>query len=145
MTTTYNPGNSTTSNTITITGTGSSSSSYTLTSPVTMSTTIPITNITGGSTLASNGYSYNWATSNDTVMSVSQNPPTLDVKGNVVINGLDLEERLKTIETVLHIPERDVKLEKKHPNLKKMYDDYIKALGKYRTWEAIKGDDNGNT
>jgi hypothetical protein len=65
----------------------------------------------------------------------------LEVKGNVVINGVDLEERLSTIEKVLQIPERDVKLEAKHPKLKEMYDAYIHALGKYRTWEAIKGEE----
>ena len=66
---------------------------------------------------------------------------TLTVKGKVVINDIDLEERLNTIEKVLQIPERDVKLEKKHPKLKKLYDDYINALGKYRTFDAIKGED----
>jgi hypothetical protein len=45
----------------------------------------------------------------------------------------------------LTIPERDVILEKKHPKLKKLYDEYIHALAKYRTFEAIKGDDNGTT
>ena len=87
----------------------------------------------------------NWATTSpsiDTVMKISQtSPPTLEVKGNLVINGLDLEERLKTIEKLLTIPERDVKLEKKHPKLKKLYDEYIAALGKYRTFEAIKGEE----
>ena len=73
------------------------------------------------------------------------NPPELEVKGRMVINGRDLEERLDTIEKVLRIPERDVKLEKKHPKLKKLYDEYIAALGKYRTFEAIKGEDNGTT
>jgi hypothetical protein len=58
-----------------------------------------------------------------------------------VINDVDLEERLKTIEKVLQIPERDVKLETKHPKLKKLYDEYIHALSKYRTFESIKGDD----
>jgi len=70
---------------------------------------------------------------------------TLRVKGNVIINDRDLEERLNTIEKVLQIPERDVILERKHPKLKKLYDEYINALGKYRTFEAIKGDDNGTT
>jgi hypothetical protein len=65
---------------------------------------------------------------------------TLTVKGKVVINDRDLEERLDTIEKVLQIPERDVILEKKHPKLKKLYDEYIAALGKYRTFNAIKGD-----
>jgi len=83
----------------------------------------------------------NWANSNDNVMIVKQTPPELEVKGRMVINGRDLEERLKTIEKVLSIPERDVILEKKHPKLKKLYDEYIAALGKYRTFEAIKGED----
>jgi hypothetical protein len=76
---------------------------------------------------------------------VLEKDATLTVKGKVVINDRDLEERLNTIEKVLRIPERDVILEKKHPKLKKLYDEYIAALGKYRTFEAIKGDDNGTT
>jgi hypothetical protein len=114
----------------------------------------PLGNITitgGGSggggqiytTTGTNGAS--WVTPNnyDSVLTVNtgKSHPTLEVKGNLVINGVDLEERLKTIEKVLLIPERDVILEKKHPKLKKLYDEYIAALGKYRTFEAIKGDE----
>ena len=73
---------------------------------------------------------------------VLEKDATLTVKGKVVINDRDLEERLDTIEKVLQIPERDVILERKHPKLKKLYDEYINALGKYRTFEAIKGDDD---
>ena len=72
---------------------------------------------------------------------VLEKDATLTVKGKVVINDRDLEERLNTIEKVLQIPERDVKLEAKHPKLKKLYDEYINALGKYRTFESIKGND----
>ena len=102
-----------------------------------------------GAFLTSNGSNgMTWTTgantiTNSEVMRINQtDPPTLDIKGNLVINGRDLEERLDTIEKVLCIPERDVILEKKHPKLKKLYDDYINALGKYRTFEAIKGDDD---
>lgn len=77
----------------------------------------------------------------DNVLTAKSNPNSLEVKGKVVINGQDLEERLSTIEKVLQIPERDVILEAKHPKLKKMYDEYIQALGKYRTWQAIKGEE----
>ena len=88
------------------------------------------------------GTNSTWITPNSEVMRINQtNPPTIEVKGNMVINGRDLEERLDTIEKVLQIPERDVKLEKKHPKLKKLYDEYIQALGKYRTFEAIKGEE----
>jgi hypothetical protein len=102
---------------------------------------------TAGQVYTTNGTGgLNWATPSspyDTVMKINQtNPPELEVKGRMVINGIDLEERLKTIEKVLRIPERDVKLEKKYPKLKKLYDEYINALGKYRTFEAIKGEDD---
>jgi hypothetical protein len=89
------------------------------------------------------GASFNWANNginNSSILTAKDNPASLEVKGKMIVNGRDLEERLDTIEKVLQIPERDVKLEAKHPKLKKMYDDYIKALAKYRTFEAIKGE-----
>ena len=105
------------------------------------------TNTTSGQFLTSSGSNgMSWTTGTtttpyDAVMTVNQtNPATIEVKGNMVINGRDLEERLNTIEKVLQIPERDVILEKKHPKLKKLYDEYIHALGKYRTFDALKGD-----
>ena len=70
---------------------------------------------------------------------VLEKDATLTVKGKVVINDRDLEERLDIIEKVLMIPERDVILEKKHPKLKKLFDEYIHALEKYKTFERIKG------
>jgi hypothetical protein len=106
------------------------------------------TNNTGSflTSSGSNGMSWTNTTSiADSVMVARNNPAELEVKGRMVLNGRDLEERLDTIEKVLQIPERDVKLEKKHPKLKKLYDEYIAALGKYRTFEAIKGDDDGTT
>lgn len=135
MTNTYTIGNLTNNNTVTLTGTGTSGSGYTI---GTGTTTIP-----SGAVYTSNGTTgINWANPTSEVMRINQtNPPTLEVTGNMVINGVDLEERLNTIEKVLAIPERDVKLEVKHPKLKKMYDDYIKALAKYRTWDAIKGEE----
>ena len=111
-------------------------------------TSVPIvtyaTNTTAGQFLTSGSNGTTWANSTvgtNPALTIKQtNPPELEVKGRMVINGIDLEERLKTIEQVLTIPERDVKLEKKHPKLKKLYDEYIHALAKYRTFEAIKGD-----
>ena len=73
---------------------------------------------------------------------VTNDPASLEVKGKIIHNGIDLEERLKTIEQVLMIPERDVKLEKNYPKLKKLYDEYIKELSKARMWESLKGDKN---
>ena len=113
--------------------------------------TVYTTNTTAGQFLTSGSNGTSWITANTTsnpstlkvadgVMTVTGEPASLEVKGKVVINGLDLEERLKTIERVLMIPERDVKMEAKYPSLKKKYDEYIAALGKYRTFEAIKGE-----
>jgi hypothetical protein len=109
------------------------------------------TTIPNGAYLTSTGTNTVWTTgtgavnTNPAITIKQTNPPELEVKGRMVINGRDLEERLDTIEKVLQIPERDVILEKKHPKLKKLYDEYIHALGKYRTFEAIKGDDDGTT
>jgi hypothetical protein len=140
MTHTYTIGNLTNNNSVQVSssGTGASGSSYTVTSNIVGS---PGTSTVGQiyTTGISTGYTLN--NPNDSVMIVKQDPAMLEVKGNLVINGIDLEERLKKIEQVLTIPERDVKLERKHPKLKKMYDDYIKALAKYRTWDAIKGEE----
>ena len=102
------------------------------------------TSLGGGSsgqflTSGSNGTS--WTNLADNVLTARNSPPELEVKGRMVLNGVDLEERLNTIEKVLQIPERDVILEKKHPKLKKLYDEYIKELSKYRMWQAIKGDE----
>ena len=99
------------------------------------------TNTTAGQFLTSGSNGTSWSDSTGSILTAKQNPPTIEVKGNMVINGVDLEERLNTIEKVLQIPERDVILEKKHPKLKKLYDEYIHALAKYRTFEAIKGED----
>jgi hypothetical protein len=101
----------------------------------------PTTTATSGQFLTTGITGTTWTSTNDNVMIVKNNPASLEVKGSVIVNGLDLEERLSTIEKVLQIPERDVKLEAKHPKLKELYDAYIHALGKYRTWEAIKGED----
>jgi len=102
------------------------------------------TNTTAGQFLTSGSNGTSWTNTTsiaDSVMVARNNPAELEVKGRMVINGRDLEERLNTIETVLQIPERDVILEKKHPKLKKLYEEYIHALAKYRTWEAIKGEE----
>ena len=96
----------------------------------------------GGGSAGTSGYTYTTTNSSGYTLGehvkINNNPASLEVKGNLVINGRDLEERLETIERVLMIPERDIELERQYPKLKKKYDDYIKELEKYRTWERIK-------
>ena len=94
----------------------------------------------GGGSAGNIGYTYTNNTSGYTLgehVKINNNPASLEVKGSLVINGRDLEERLETIERVLMIPERDVELEKEFPKLKKAYNDYIKQLEKYRTWKRL--------
>lgn len=109
-----------------------------LTKTILGKTTIPISNVgTVGTTYAN---VQNWSAYNvDPVMTV-KNGSSLEVKGSLVLNGLDIEERLKTIEKVLGLPERDATMEAKYPSLKKKYDEYVNALAKYRTFDAIKGE-----
>ena len=134
-----------------------------------MSTYIPTNNNTlniahppgtgPGQLYVSNGTAANWITTpapsttfNDNGVPVMSIPhgtntiqieptATLDIKGNIVMNGVDLDERLKTIETVLQIPSRDATMEVKHPKLAKLYKEYMKELEKYKTWDRIKGEE----
>lgn len=121
-----------------------------------MAITSNIVNIPSNSYLSA-GSTYTWSTpttnfnssSGTPLMSIPANgnsvvlekSATLEINGNVVINGMDLDERLKTIEKVLCIPQRDVTMESKYPKLKKLYDDYMRELDKYNTWERVKGED----
>jgi hypothetical protein len=70
-----------------------------------------------------------------------ENDATLEVKGKIKVNGVDLEERLGVIEQVLNIPTRDVAMEDKHPKLKQLYEQYMRELEKYKTWDRIKGEE----
>jgi hypothetical protein len=93
--------------------------------------------------LVSNGITASWANTSITanpVLTIPADGASLEVKGKMILNGVDLDERLKNIEQVLMIPERDVILESKYPKLKKMYDEYIKELSKARMWESLKGE-----
>lgn len=62
----------------------------------------------------------------------------LEVKGRMVINGVDLEERLSTIENLLNIPTRDAIMEEKYEKLRTLSDQYKQALEEYKTWERLK-------
>lgn len=117
--------------------------------------TIAGANGTSGATISYTGTTASWTqpTSNfhDGTMPVMTIPhggqtvvleekATLEVKGSVKINGVDLEERLTTIETMLQIPTRDVTMEAKHPRLAELYKQYMHELEKYRTWDRVKGE-----
>jgi hypothetical protein len=91
--------------------------------------------------LTTNPYSFVGSTTGNSVLTITpENPASLRVDGKMILNGIDLEERITTLEKVLMIPERDSELENKYPKLKKMYDEYIKELLKARTWEKLKNE-----
>jgi pyruvate carboxylase len=114
-----------------------------------------------GSVTSAGTYSTSWIPPNQNFISNNGSPlmtvphneekivlekaATLEVKGTVVINGIDLEERLKTIEKVLQIPERDVIMEAKYPKLADLYQQYMHELERYKTWDRIKGNEDGTT
>jgi len=62
----------------------------------------------------------------------------LEVKGRMIINGIDLEERLSTIEKLLNIPTRDATMEEKYEKLRNISNQYKQALEEYKTWERLK-------
>lgn len=159
MATTYNPVNNITINTAGgIAGSGAGGGS-----------TVTVTGAGSGYTLSGAGVAGSYLTTNGTTYSTSWTSPNtnftssngkavmtmpygedkvileekaaLEVKGKVIMNGMDLDERLKTIEKVLCIPQRDVTMEAKHPKLKKLYEQYMHELEKYKTWDRVKGDE----
>jgi hypothetical protein len=142
----------------------SAGSGYTTTgSTVTLNTGAGVAGsyLVGNGTLTGTSYSTAWTQPSQNFVSnggtrlmsipaegnevILEKAATLDVQGSVKINGIDLEERLNVIEKVLQIPTRDVTMENKHPKLKELYEQYVHELEKYKTWERIKGDENGTT
>lgn len=121
--------------------------STTLTIPTTTTTTnqIYINNKSGG---GGAGYAYSNTTNNSTnfvnsngktVMQIpAGDEDTVQITGTIKWNGEDLNERLERIESMLHIPTRDVTMEEKYQKLKQIWDQYKTALEEYKTWQRLK-------
>lgn len=60
---------------------------------------------------------------------------SLEVDRDITIGGLSIIERLKNIESMLGLPERDIDLESKHPHLKELY---IKQVKSQKVADSIK-------
>ena len=83
---------------------------------------------------------------NKTLMSIPYNSDevviesdaALNVKGKVIINGENLEDRLERIETLLSIPTRNIEMETEFPRLKKLWEEYSEELEKYKTWKRLE-------
>ncbi len=112
-----------TSNSFTITNTGSGGTSYAVN---------PNTNFTN-----SNGKAVMSIPHNENKVVIDESA-ALEVKGRMIINGIDLEERLSTIEKLLNIPTRDATMEEKYEKLRNISNQYKQALEEYKTWERLK-------
>lgn len=78
------------------------------------------------------------ATTNFNDVSVTN---TLSIEGgDILLNGDSLSDRLARIESLLHIPTRDVKLEEKYADLRDLWNQYNTALENYINWERLKND-----
>lgn len=120
--------------------------SVTLPINATTSSTYTISNVGSGGTNWTSPNT-NWSSSTGTsVLTIPHGEnkvivdeaAALEVKGKMIINGVDLEERLSIIEKLLNIPTRDAKLEEKYIKLQDLYEQYTKALEEYKTWERLK-------
>lgn len=95
--------------------------------------------ISNGSTGSYNNGTTFTNTSGKEVMKIpASDPPAVQITGKIKWNGEDLEERLERIESLLHIPTRDVILEEKYQKLNQLWNEYKKALEEYKTWETLK-------
>lgn len=120
----------------------------------TSSITIPISNgtastyyISGG---GSGGSGTTWTTTTaspstqfvnhtgDVVMEIPKGDQKVKITGEIEWNGENLNERLERIESMLHIPTRDVIIEEKYQKLKQLWDQYKTALEEYKTWQRLK-------
>lgn len=125
-----------------------SNSNLTYTIPINNTTTSQIYVIPGGNG-GSGGVSYaNTTTNSYTNFTNSQgksvleipntDTPSIKINGSIEWNGENLQDRLERIETLLHIPTRDVKLEEKYEKLRILFNQYKQALEEYKTWERLK-------
>lgn len=76
-------------------------------------------------------------------------PKSLVVKGDIELDGEliiknnpSLNERLDTIEKLLCIPTRNLDLEEKYPELRRLYEQYMLEVEKYTMWEKLKGNND---
>lgn len=112
----------------------------------TSSNSFTITSTGGGGTNYTNSSSSWTSTNGKPVMTIPHGEnkvvidekAALEVKGRMIINGIDLEERLSIIENLLNIPTRDAKMEDKYEKLRNLSNQYNQALEEYKTWERLK-------
>jgi len=66
------------------------------------------------------------------------NDHALKVNGTIEVNGRDVMKELDEMRDALLLLKRDVDMEAKYPELRKLKDAYERQLEKYKTFEALK-------
>lgn len=108
-------------------------------------TTIGASGITNSGTISvGGGYSSNtFPNSHNPVIIVTpdtETTPTVKVKGNLDLNGVDVGSALADIMTTLLVVKRDLKMEERYPKIKEAYDAYHKLLEDYKLIDMMKGE-----
>jgi hypothetical protein len=75
---------------------------------------------------------YTYDTANTTWISTDSSPPTLKVGDRDVMKEID------ELRDAVLLLKREVDMEAKYPELKRLKDEYQAALDKYKTFDAIK-------
>lgn len=103
--------------------------------------------ISTGTGLITNGSisSNLWKTDSDRIISGGNlNLKTGDLildEGDIILKtGDKLSERLERIESLLHIPTRDVKLEEKYAHLRELWEQYTHELEIIKMFETLQKD-----
>lgn len=74
----------------------------------------------------------------NTIVKFEPEESALKVNGNFILNDENIDDRLKRIEYMLHIPSRNVIMEGKYDKLKQLWQEYNETLEAIKTWETIK-------
>lgn len=74
----------------------------------------------------------------ESVVEIQQSDSSLKVNGKIILNEENLDDRLKRIEDMLHIPQRNVIMEQKYEKLKNLWQEYNETLDAIKTWDTIK-------
>lgn len=74
----------------------------------------------------------------NTIVRIEPEESVLKVNGKIILNDESIDDRLKRIEDMLHIPSRNVIMEEKYDKLNQLWKEYNETLEAIKTWETIK-------
>jgi hypothetical protein len=96
-----------------------------------------VSNVTAGALYDGSGYVSTTGIGDFTFQNRSND---VVIDGELKVNGRDILKEIDDMRDVLLLLRRDVDMEAKYPKLKELKEEYERALEKYKTFEAVKGD-----